>query len=75
MTMRNARTALECGYTSVLSGAAAKPRLDIVIRNEINADLLLVDGDPLADIKCLQNRDALLAIMKDGSLHKAPTFA
>ena len=39
------------------------------------ADLLLVDGDPLADIKCLQNRDALLAIMKDGRLHKAPTAA
>jgi imidazolonepropionase-like amidohydrolase len=37
VTMRNARTALECGYTSVLSGASAKPRLDIVIRNEINA--------------------------------------
>jgi imidazolonepropionase-like amidohydrolase len=36
-TMRNARTMLECGYTSVLSGAAAKPRLDVVIRNEINA--------------------------------------
>jgi len=39
------------------------------------ADLLLVNGDPLADIKCLQNQDALLAIMKDGSLHKAPTAA
>src|SRR5256712_3031497 len=37
ITMRNARIMLECGYTSVLSGAAAKPRLDIVIRNEINA--------------------------------------
>jgi imidazolonepropionase-like amidohydrolase len=37
ITMRNARTMLDCGYTSVLSGAAAKPRLDIVIRNEINA--------------------------------------
>jgi imidazolonepropionase-like amidohydrolase len=37
ITMRNARTLLDCGYTSVLSGAAAKPRLDIVIRNEINA--------------------------------------
>src|SRR5882672_9567935 len=32
VTMRNARTMLDCGYTSVLSGAAAKPRLDIVIR-------------------------------------------
>ena len=37
VTMRNAKTALDCGYTSVLSGASAKPRLDIVIRNEINA--------------------------------------
>jgi imidazolonepropionase-like amidohydrolase len=37
VTMRNARTMLDCGYTSVLSGAAAKPRLDVVIRNEINA--------------------------------------
>src|SRR5215813_5236113 len=37
VTMRNARTLLDCGYTSVLSGASAKPRLDIVIRNEIEA--------------------------------------
>jgi len=37
VTMRNARTALDCGYTSVLSGASAKPRLDIAIRNEIDA--------------------------------------
>ena len=27
---------------------------------------------PLTDIKCLQRQDALLAIMKDGQLHKAP---
>src|SRR5262245_10034566 len=37
VTMRNARLVLDCGYTSVLSGAAAKPRLDVVIRNEIEA--------------------------------------
>jgi imidazolonepropionase-like amidohydrolase len=37
VTMRNARTMLDCGYTSVLSAASAKPRLDVVIRNEINA--------------------------------------
>jgi len=36
-TMHNARTMLDCGYTSVLSGASAKPRLDVVIRNEIEA--------------------------------------
>jgi imidazolonepropionase-like amidohydrolase len=34
------------------------------------ADLLLVDGDPLADITILQNHDALHYIMKDGKLHK-----
>ena len=39
------------------------------------ADLLLVDGDPLADIKRLQSQDALLAIMQDGRLHKAPAAA
>ena len=36
------------------------------------ADLLLVDGDPLADIAILQDRNALRMIMKDGALHKAP---
>jgi imidazolonepropionase-like amidohydrolase len=36
------------------------------------ADLLLVDGDPLADIAILQDRRALRMIMKDGALHKAP---
>ena len=37
ITMRNARTMLDSGYTSVLSAASAKPRLDVVIRNEIEA--------------------------------------
>ncbi|HWN54135.1 MAG TPA: amidohydrolase family protein [Methylomirabilota bacterium] len=36
------------------------------------ADLLLVDGDPLANIEILQDRGALRMIMKDGALHKAP---
>ena len=39
------------------------------------ADLLLVAGDPLSDIHCLQTRDALRVIMKDGHLHKAPAAA
>lgn len=34
------------------------------------ADLLLVDGDPLADIAILQDRTAIRMIMKDGALHK-----
>ena len=36
------------------------------------ADLLLVDGDPLADIAILQDASRLLAIMKDGVFHRAP---
>jgi len=39
------------------------------------ADLLLVDGNPLTDIKRLQDQDALLVIMKDGRLHKGPPAA
>ncbi len=36
------------------------------------ADLLLVDGDPAQEIEILQDRDRLLAIMKDGVFHKEP---
>ncbi|MEO8303759.1 MAG: amidohydrolase family protein [Betaproteobacteria bacterium] len=36
------------------------------------ADLLLVDGDPLADIAILRDRDRLAGIMKSGSFHKTP---
>ncbi len=36
------------------------------------ADLLLVDGNPLADVSILQHADKLLAIMKDGNFHKEP---
>jgi len=36
------------------------------------ADLLLIDGDPLADIRLLQDTDRLLMIMKDGKYHKPP---
>lgn len=34
------------------------------------ADLILVDGDPLADITVLQNHDRINYIMKDGRFHK-----
>ena len=42
-----------------------------VVRPGALADLLLVDGDPLADIALLQDRARLRMIMKDGVLHKA----
>jgi len=34
------------------------------------ADLILVDGDPLADITILQDHDKIQVIMKDGRFHK-----
>lgn len=42
------------------------------IREGWLADLLLVDGDPLANITVLQDRNKLLAIMKDGEFAKMP---
>ena len=36
------------------------------------ADLLLVKGDPTQTVAVLQDRNNLLAIMKDGKFHKAP---
>ena len=109
ITLRNARTMLDCGYTSAFSAAAPKPRLDVVLKREIEAGrvpgprllangpeitvtgglgdtnllhlphhatptfswVLLVDGDPLANIEILQDRRALRMIMKGGALHKA----
>lgn len=43
-----------------------------LIREGFLADLLLVDGDPLSNIRVLQDRNRLVAIMKDGRFHKAP---
>ena len=37
LTIENARLLLERGFTSCFSAAAAKPRLDVVVRNAINA--------------------------------------
>jgi imidazolonepropionase-like amidohydrolase len=43
-----------------------------MIREGYLADLLLVDGDPAQDVKVLQDKKRLVAIMKDGKFHKAP---
>ncbi|HEX3631314.1 MAG TPA: amidohydrolase family protein [Casimicrobiaceae bacterium] len=42
------------------------------VRKGFLADLLLVDGDPLADVRILQDRNRLLAIMQNGVFHKPP---
>ena len=43
-----------------------------MIKEGYLADLLLVDGDPIADVRILQDKNRILAIMKDGKFHKAP---
>jgi len=42
------------------------------IREGYLADLLLVDGDPVANVAVLQDPARILAIMKDGMFHKEP---
>jgi imidazolonepropionase-like amidohydrolase len=42
------------------------------IKQGFLADLLLVDGDPVSNVKILQDKSRILAIMKDGEFHKAP---
>ena len=39
------------------------------------ADMILVDGNPVEDVKILQDRNRLVAIMKDGVFHKRPAAA
>jgi imidazolonepropionase-like amidohydrolase len=36
------------------------------------ADLLLVDGDPVANIRILQEQSRILSVMKDGVFHREP---
>jgi imidazolonepropionase-like amidohydrolase len=40
------------------------------VREGFLADLLLVDGDPVADVTILQNKARLVAILKGGQFHK-----
>jgi imidazolonepropionase-like amidohydrolase len=42
------------------------------LREGCLADILLIDGDPLADITVLQDKARILAVMKDGEFHRAP---
>jgi imidazolonepropionase-like amidohydrolase len=43
-----------------------------LVKDGYLADLLLVDGDPLANIVLLQDPSRLLAVMKNGVFHKEP---
>ena len=45
------------------------------VRDGYLADLLLVDGDPLANLAILRDPRRILAVMKDGVFAKAPAIA
>jgi imidazolonepropionase-like amidohydrolase len=38
------------------------------IEKEKLADMIIIDGDPLKDIKILQNKQKILKVMKDGKI-------
>lgn len=40
------------------------------VKSGMLADLLLVDGDPLADITILQDKSRIRVVMKDGAFHR-----
>lgn len=39
-----------------------------ILEKGMKADLLVVNGNPLEDITCLQNKDNILIVMKDGQI-------
>jgi len=78
LTMHNARLALDMGFTAAIGAASAKPRLDIVIRNEINKGKIpgprLLAGSPeltvtggLADDNQLDAKHPSISIICDGA--------
>jgi imidazolonepropionase-like amidohydrolase len=74
LTVRNAKTMLDCGYTSALSGASAKPRLDVVLRREIDAGRvpgprLLANGPEVTVTGGLGDTNAMHL-----PYHEMPTF-
>jgi imidazolonepropionase-like amidohydrolase len=46
-----------------------------LVKDGYLADLLLVDGDPLANLSILRDPKRILAVMKDGVFAKAPEIA
>jgi imidazolonepropionase-like amidohydrolase len=43
-----------------------------LIKAGMLADLLLIDGDPIADVTILQDKARIPVVMKDGLFHRAP---
>ena len=60
-TRTTTRSAAECARIAHLTGTLETGK---------RADILAVDGDPLSDIKLLQNRERLALIVRDGKTYK-----
>lgn len=43
-----------------------------LVKDGYLADLIMIDGDPLADIAILQDPDRITSVMKNGAFHRAP---
>ncbi len=67
-------TPMEALLSATLYGGQAMMKGDELgqIKDGYLADLLLVDGDPLANISVLQDQSRILAVMKDGEFYKQP---
>jgi imidazolonepropionase-like amidohydrolase len=62
--------------TTVYGGQIMKRAHELgAVKEGFLADLLLVDGDPLANLSILRDPKRLLAVMKDGVFAKAPEIA
>ena len=75
LTARHARLMLDCGFTSCISAASAKPRLDIVIRNEqygsaagtsATRSIAGTDSGGLGDVRQLQEDYHSTELIADG---------
>jgi imidazolonepropionase-like amidohydrolase len=70
-------TPMEAIRSATLYGGQIMMRGDELgqVKEGFLADLLLVDGDPLANLSILRDPKRLLAVMKDGVFAKAPEIA
>ena len=70
-------TPMEAIRSTTLYGGQIMMRPDELgcIKDGYLADLLLVDGDPLANLSILRDPKRILAVMKDGEFAKAPEIA
>jgi len=63
--------AIQCA--TIVSARAMKLDRDSgIIEAGKRADLILVDGDPLSNIKILQDKKRILSVMNDGEIYNAP---